>query len=262
MARRESTHLNPVGGLRFTSQNGWARPSSSAFVCGWTAWRRPLDGSCSTMRPDCIMVMRSLTEGTSARLWVTNSNGSPSRWRNACSNSITCACTETSSPRRRARRKTGAGARWPVPARRWHAGPARRTARGIGALGAGVEPRPTRAVARSAPAGAAVVRLREAPQRLADDLRHGEPGLNEARRSWKITWIPRLRCPVWSGRIAATGLPRQWTAPSSGRSSAARQRTSVLLPDPLSPTTATDSPGMTCMDTPARAVTARPARPR
>ena len=72
-------------------------------------------------------------------------------------------------------------------------------------------------------------------------------------RSWKTVSIPRSRasCGVWM----STGLPPKRISPLSGGCTPTSVLTSVLLPAPLSPTSATTSCGYTVKLTPRRACT-------
>ena len=56
--------------------------------------------------------------------------------------------------------------------------------------------------------------------------------------------------------VASTSSPSTRTVPASGSVIRLKQRSSVLFPDPLSPTSATHSPGATSSDTPASAAVA------
>ena len=72
-------------------------------------------------------------------------------------------------------------------------------------------------------------------------------GLSDAYGSWNTIWTRRARC---SGVLpAAIGRPCQRMLPASGRSSPLRQRASVLLPQPDSPTMPSVSPGASSSET-------------
>src|SRR5712692_4919790 len=90
--------------------------------------------------------------------------------------------------------------------------------------------------------------LRPAPRSRSEirvpTLSHG---VRDAPASWKTIW----------GRAPGPSL----TWPVSARSRLAMIRSSVVLPDPLSPTIATDSPSATCRSTPPSAVSSARRRP-
>ena len=63
-----------------------------------------------------------------------------------------------------------------------------------------------------------------------------------------VTWVRTV-----SAGTAVTSVPSRWTVPASGSRKRNRTEASVLLPDPLGPTTAIRRPGGTSRSTPSRA---------
>ena len=95
-------------------------------------------------------------------------------------------------------------------------------------------------------------------------------GLSEAYGSWKIIWTKRRigrssardKCAISTVRLGAfTGSGVKRIDPSVGFSARTMQRAAVVLPQPLSPTSASVSPCAMAISSPATARTRRTRSP-
>src|SRR5581483_6309962 len=81
-------------------------------------------------------------------------------------------------------------------------------------------------------------------------------GLSESNGSWKIIWISRRYGRTWHPLVLSSrSASRNRIDPAVGRLRPRTDLASVVLPQPLSPTTATISPASTCKSTPSTACT-------
>ena len=165
----------------------------------------------------------------------------------------------------RARRRAPAG--WAGRRRRWarrgRAGRARRPAPGRSAPAAAGRRRagrsPSRArSARPTTSSASRDGRRSAGRERQEQAAAGEPargddlphrGRHAGARAWSAAGTKPIRCQSWK---SANGVPKSSTEPGVSGRRPVSARTSVDLPEPLAPISATNSPGRTVRSMPRR----------
>ena len=206
------------------------------------------EATCS-MRPRRSTAMRSASSAASCRSCVTSTAVIPSSRRSAANASCRSARVMASSAPNGSSSST-------MP------GPRRQRPRDRHAL-----PLPARQLARPAPAE--LRRVQPHPRQRRRALSPPRPPRRAARARARRCAAPSsaaaARRPAPRSRSAAAARPhpppprpshRPSRGPPSGSVMRLKQRSSVVFPDPLSPTSATHSPAAAASDTPSSAATA------
>ncbi len=240
---------------------GVAASSACVYGCSGASYSASV-GATSTMRPRYITATRSLMCRTTASPCATISSVSPRRSFSSSSRFTICACTDTSSAETgsspRISRGSDASAR--AMPMRWRCPPLNSC--GLRSICAGDSPTVRSSSAtrsRRSDAGARRCSQIGSPTIRSTLMR----GLSEANGSWNTTCISRRSRASAAGASSPMLRPSNSTSPALGSISRSSSRPSVDLPDPLSPTSASVSPGCTDSDTSstARTTAARPNSP-